>query len=69
MALKNRSTIDTISKLTTKIIEGFKRKEKTAAIFFEIKKAYDKINRNKTFKLENMRLQEQMVKFIRTVSE
>ena len=30
-------------------------KGKTAAIFFDIEKAYNKINRNKTFKqLENM---------------
>ena len=46
---KQKSTIDAISKLTTKILDGFRRKEKTAAIFFDIKKAYDKVNREKIF--------------------
>ena len=49
MALaKQRSIIDAISKIMIKILYEFKRKEKTAAIFFDIKKTYDKINRNKT---------------------
>ena len=39
---KQRSTIDTISKITTKSLDGFRRKEKTAVIFFYIKKAYGK---------------------------
>ena len=40
--------------------------EKTAAIFFNIEKAYHKINRNKTFKqLENMGMPTQMMEFIR----
>ena len=34
--------MDTIS---TIILDGFRRKEKTAAIFFNIKKVYDKVNR------------------------
>ena len=42
-------------KITTKILNGFGRKDKTAAIFFDIEKAYDKVNRKKTLeKLENM---------------
>ena len=44
---KQRSTIDVISKITTKILDGFRRKEKIAAIFFDIQKAYDKFNRDK----------------------
>ena len=32
---KQRSKIDAISKITTKILDGFRRKEKTAAIFFK----------------------------------
>ena len=34
--------MDAISKIITKIIGGFRRKEKTAAIFFDVEKAYDK---------------------------
>ena len=34
-------------KITTKILNGFRRKEKTAAIFFDIEKAYDKVNGKK----------------------
>ena len=36
---KQTSMIDAISKIKTKILEGFRRKEKTAAIFFNIEKA------------------------------
>ena len=54
---KQRSTIDAIAKITTKIIDEFRRKEKSTAIFFDIKKSYDKVNRNKdtgtTKKYEN----------------
>ena len=32
---KQRSTINAISKITTKILDGFRRKEKTAMIFFQ----------------------------------
>ena len=50
---KQRSTIDVISKIT-KILDGFRRKKKTAVIFFNIEKAYDKVNRDKTMEqLEN----------------
>ena len=44
---KQRCTIGAISKLT-KIFDGFRRKEKTTVILFDIEKAYDIINRNKT---------------------
>ena len=37
-----------ISKIATKILNGLRRKKKTAAIFFGIEKPYKKINRNKT---------------------
>ena len=63
---KQRSIIDAISKLTTKVLDGFRRKEKTAAIFFDIEKAYDKVNREKTLEqLENMKIQERMMEFIK----
>ena len=52
---KQRSKIDKMSKVTTKILHGFRRKEKTAAIFFDFEKVYDKVNREKTLEqLENM---------------
>ena len=52
---KQRSTIDAISKIITKFLDGFQRKEKTAAIFFNIEKEYDKVNREKTLEqLEDM---------------
>ena len=51
---KQRSSIDAISK----IFDKFRRKEKTAVIFFDIEKAYDKVNRGKTpNQLENMGIQ------------
>ena len=53
------STIDEISKLT-KILDGFRRKEKIAAIFFNIKKAYNKINRIKTFEHKNIETNEEI---------
>ena len=41
-----------------KIFHGFTKKKKTAAIFFDMEKVYDKINRNKTFEeLENIGVQ------------
>ena len=60
---KQSSTIDTISKITTIILDGFKKKEKIAAIFFDIKKAYDKVNREKILEqLEKIRIQGRMIK-------
>ena len=42
------------------------KKKKTAAIFFNIEKVYEKINNNKTFKqIESMGKCGQMMKFIR----
>ena len=43
---KQRSTTDTILKIALQILNGFR--SKTAAIFFDIKKVYDKVNREKT---------------------
>ena len=71
--MKQRSTIDAISKIKTKILDGFRRKEKTAAIFFDIKKAYDKVNpltpkvnRVNTFEqVETMGIQGRMIKINR----
>ena len=63
---KQRNTMDAISKITTKILEGFRRKEKTAAIFFDIEKAYNKIDRENTFEqLETMGIQGRMMRTIR----
>ena len=61
-----RSTTDAISKLTTKILDRFRRKEKTSAIFFDIDKTYDKVNRKKTLEqLENMGIQGRMIELIK----
>ena len=63
---KERSTIDAISKITRKIQDGFRRKEKKAAIYFINVKAYDKVNREKTLEqLEIMEIQDIMTEFIR----
>ena len=63
---KQSSTIDATSNITTTILNGFRRNEKTAIIFFDIKKAYDKVNREKILEqLENMGIQERMMEFIR----
>ena len=59
---KQRCTIDVISKITTKILNEVRRKVKIV-IFFNIKKVYDKVNRDKT--LENMGIQRRMLRFIR----
>ena len=49
-----------------KILDRFRRKEKTAVIFFDIEKAYDKVNRDMTLEqLENMGIQVRMLRFIR----
>ena len=47
---KQRSKADAMSKKTTKIIDGFRKKKKTAVIFFYIEKAYNKIIKNKPLK-------------------
>ena len=45
---------------------NIKKINKKAAIFFNIRNAYNKINRNKTFKQqENRGIQRRMMKFIR----
>ena len=49
-----------------KILDGFRRKKKTATIFFDIKKAYDKIDREKTIELlENIEIPGRRMKLIR----
>ena len=61
-----RITIDATSKIITKLLDGFRRKMKTAAIFFDMEKIYDKFNREKRFvQLQNMGIQEKMMEFIR----
>ena len=50
---KQRSTINAI----LKIPDGFREKEKTTAIFFNIEKTYDKINKEKT--LEQLKNKEE----------
>ena len=63
---KQRSAIDVISKITTKILDIFKRKEKIAAIFFNIKKACDSVNIEKALEqLKNMGIQRRVVEYIK----
>ena len=63
---KQKCTIDAILKITTKILHGFRRNEKKAAIFFNIEKSYDKVKRDKILEqLENMGIQGRMLRFIR----
>ena len=63
---KQRSTIYAISKLTSEVLDKFRRKEKTTAIFFDIKKAYNKNNRNKTSEqIENLKIKKRIMEFIR----
>ena len=63
---KQRNTIDAISKITTKILDEFSRKEKTTAIFFDIKKTYGKVNREKILQQrENMEIQGRRIEVMR----
>ena len=49
-----------------KILDQFRRKEKTIAIFFNVKKVYKKINRNEAFQqLYNMEIQIRIMELIR----
>ena len=55
---KHKSIIDVISK----ILDGFQKKKKTTVIYFNIKKAYNKINKYKTFKpLEKMEILRELI--------
>ena len=54
--------------LTTTILYGFTRKEIIAVIFFAIEKAYDKVNRERCLKLENMGIEGRMMEFIRELT-
>ena len=48
------------------MLDEFRRKEKTAVIFFNIEKAWDKINRHKTFQqLKNMEIHRWKMEFIK----
>ena len=40
---KHRSTIDTLTQLTSYIEKGFKEKKHTVAVFFDLEKAYDTV--------------------------
>ena len=44
---KQRNTINAISKITTKILDGFRRKKITPVFLFYIEKVYDNVNREK----------------------
>ena len=58
--------MDAVLKKTTEIIDRFRRKEITAAIFFDIKKVHDKVNREHTFEqLESMGIQGRLIEIIR----
>ena len=50
----------------SKIFDNIGREQKTPAIFFDIEKAYDKVNRDKALEQqENMGIQGRMLRFIR----
>ena len=54
------------NKNNNKNSQGIRRYEKTAAIFFDIKKVYDKVNKEKKLEqLEKRGIQGKMAKFIR----
>ena len=40
---KHRSTIDTLTQLTCRIVKGFKEKKHTVAVFFDLEKAYNTV--------------------------
>ena len=64
---KQRCTLDTISKLKTKILDGFRRRKKATAIFIDFAKSAERKNMKQ---LDNMGIQERMVELIiKLVSE
>ena len=61
----NRSTMDPIASLTTNILNGFAERRNTAAIFFDLEKAFDTVDRGYILKnLQDMGIHEQMLTFI-----
>ena len=51
-------------------MDSGKKEKKTAAIFFDIKKEYDKVNREKTLEqLKNIGIHGRMIEFIRELIE
>ena len=62
---QNKTTIDPIGALTTDILNGFKDKKTTTAVFFDFEKAFDTISRQTILSnLMNMGVHGQMLQFI-----
>ena len=62
---KNRSTIDPLNTITSTIMKGFSRGETTSAIFFDIEKAYDTVDRQSTIdQLLAIHIKGKMLKYI-----
>ena len=60
-----RSTIDPIAALTTDILNGYKTKKTTTAVFFDFEKAFDTISRNTIVSnLKEMGVDGNILKFI-----
>ena len=60
-----RTTIDPIAALTTDILNGFKEKKTTTAVFFDFEKAFDTISRNTIISnLKEMGVNGNILKFI-----
>ena len=67
---QNRNTIDPIARLTTDILDGFSIRQSTTAIFFDIEKAFDTINRVCiTSSLREMGIEGRMLNFIENYLE
>ena len=62
---KNKSTMDSLSQLTSYIQQGFQEKKHTSAIFFDMEKAYDTVWRDEILNsLYNMGLRGKLPTFI-----
>ena len=60
-----RSTVDPIAALTTDILNGFKERKTTTAVFFDFEKAFDTISRHTIMEnLKEMGITGNMLKFI-----
>ena len=62
---KNRSTIDPLNAITSTIMKGFSRGEATSAIFFDIEKSCNTVDRQSTIdQLVAMHIKGKMLKYI-----
>ena len=63
---KNRSTLDSLASLESQIKSGFKKKEITVAVFFDIQKAFDTTWRYSILRtLHEIRMRGELPIFIR----